>query len=400
MFFPGLFQRTKEQPKTKIPKGVKVDLKKVRQQVPVGPGNFWNNMLSTVLLLLLVMVTLRTSLLDEWQAQIPENAPNHFLVNVAEYEVPAVESFLTDRELQSVGWYALVRARLTHINNEAVSEELQARSDSLRREVNLSTAVNLPVDNAILQGEWLTEISNDPQLQGVSVEEDVFNELGLSLGDELTFSVGGLELTSKVTSQRSVKWENMQPNFYFLFAPQALKTYPNTSITAAYIPRADKASLHELLKTYPTIAIIDLDEIIGNIRKIIDRVSLGLEMMLLMILACGLLVMNAVISSSFDERQKESAVLRTLGGSRKQILGMLGIEFISLGVIAGLIAAIGAEVVVYFLQTQAFNMEYSLHPMIWLLGPVAGAFVIGGLGLWRSYSLVNTPPMQSLRALG
>lgn len=372
-------------------------------------ANLWRRRSQTLLqmvafacttLLLLVMITLRTSLIDDWKAKMPENAPNHFVVNVAPHEVTPVNTLLSEQGFAPDAWYALVRARITEINGITLSEEQQQRSESVRREVNLSTADELPLDNKIIKGQWWDDLQGSSEEKGVSVEADVASDLGLVIGDTLTFSVGGQKQTSAVTSIRTLKWENMQPNFYFLFPSGALDRFPNMSITSVFIPRAKKIVVNDVLKKYPTVAVLDLDEIINTVRKIIDRVTLGLELMLLLVLACGGLVMFAAINSSFDERLQESAILRTLGSSQKTILGVLGIEFVLLGLLSGLIAAIGAEGVIYLLQTFMFRIPHHWHPEIWLLGPIGGGLIIGALGLMRSRSIVKVPPLQSLRAAG
>lgn len=372
-------------------------------------ANLWRRRSQTLLqmvafasttLLLLVMIILRTSLIDDWKAKMPQDAPNHFVVNVAPHEVDPVNALLSNEGFSPDAWFALVRARLTEINGVTLTEAQQRNSESVRREVNLSAADILPLDNKIVKGQWWDELQGSTIEKGVSVEEVVARDLGLNLGDTLTFSVGGQVLATTVTSIRSLKWENMQPNFYFLFPEGALNNYPNMSITSVYIPRSRKIVVNDVLKQFPTVAIIDLDEIINTVRKIIDRVTLGLELMLLLVLACGGLVMFAAISSSFDERLQESAILRTLGSSQKTILGVLGIEFVLLGFLSGLIAAMGAEGVIYLLQTRMFAIEHHWHPEIWLLGPVGGGLIIGALGLMRSRSIVTVPPLQSLRAAG
>jgi len=354
---------------------------------------------SSTILLLLVMLTVRTSLIDDWTAKMPDDTPNHFVVNVAPYEVEPVNNLLKDENFEPQAWFSLVRARLTQINDLDLTEEQQRQSESVRREVNLSAADDLPLDNKVVQGQWWNDLKGTPVEKGVSVEEVVARDLGLKLGDGLTFSVGGQALKTTVTSIRTLKWENMQPNFYFLFPSGVLDKYPNMSITSVYIPRPKKTIVNDVLKRYPTIAVIDLDEIINTIKKIIDKVTLGLELILLLVLLCGSVVMFAAISSSFDERQQESAILRTLGSSRNTILSVLGIEFLLLGLLSGLIAAIGAEAVIYLLQTYMFQIPHEFHPNIWLLGPVGGALLIGLLGLWRSKEIVTVPPLQSLRAL-
>ena len=119
-----------------------------------------------------------------------------------------------------------------------------------------------------------------------------------------------------------------------------------------------------------------------------------------MILACGILVLFAAIASSFDERARESAVLRTLGSSRNLLLGALAIEFGFMGFMAGLVAALGAQLAVFALQTAVFAMDATWYLWIWLSAPLAGTLLIGAMGLLRSYPLVAVPPLQSLRALG
>ena len=122
-------------------------------------------------------------------------------------------------------------------------------------------------------------------------------------------------------------------------------------------------------------------------------------MILILVLACGALVLFAAIGVSFDERLRENAVLRTLGSSRKIVLGALTTEFAVLGLIAGLIASIGAEITLYFVQLKLFDMEPTLHPQLWLIGITAGTVIITVLGLLRSREIILVPPLQSLRQI-
>ena len=131
----------------------------------------------------------------------------------------------------------------------------------------------------------------------------------------------------------------------------------------------------------------------------INRVTQGLELILFAVLACGGLVLFAAIGVSFDERLRENAILRTLGSSRRIIVGALTVEFATLGLIAGLIAACGAEIVLYFVQTNLFDLSPQWHWDLWLLGVVSGVGLITLLGLLRSRPIISTPPLESLRQL-
>lgn len=373
---------------------------------------------STTLMLLLVVTGMRTNLIAEWEAQLPDNTPSHFLFNVATPQVAPVKELLDEHGVSTTDWYPMVRGRLVAINGEAISRERMARSDGLSREVNFTQADTLPEGNAIVQGEWWNDIeskadgndeTNDVPRAEFSIEEEVATEIGIVLGDEVEFSIGGLRFSAKVTSIRSVNWQSMTPNFYVVFYPGLLDKYSPNWITAVRGGDSDSQNrgaltqqapfVQSMVKQFPTAVVLELRDVIERIRDVINRVTQGLELILFAVLACGGLVLFAAIGVSFDERLRENAILRTLGSSRRIIVGALTVEFATLGLIAGLIAACGAEIVLYFVQTNLFDLSPQWHWDLWLLGVVSGVGLITVLGLLRSRPIISTPPLESLRQL-
>ena len=201
----------------------------------------------------------------------------------------------------------------------------------------------------------------------------------------------------------------MNPNFYIVFYPGALDKYvPNwvTAVRAGAPIETEQAKLlrqasfvPKIVRQYPTAVVLELNDVVTRIRDIITRVTQGLELILLLVLACGAMVLFAAIGVSYDERLRENAILRTLGSSRKMVLGALAVEYAALGAIAGLIAAVGAEITLYFVQLEVFSLDPQWHPNLWFLGLVSGVVVITILGLWRSREIVTVPPLQSLKYL-
>ena len=354
---------------------------------------------SGAIALLMIMTVVRTSLIDEWRWQLADDAPNHFLLNVAPYELDGVRNLVTEQKLETAGWYSMVRGRLTQINGQGITEEQRDKHESFRRELNLSWTAELPEGNKLTAGKWWDELDLSGDIAPVSLEEELAGELGLSIGDQLTFSVGGLIFKARVTSTRSLNWDNMTPNFYFLFPEGMLENYPRTNMTSLYIPPQQKLLVNDLLRKYPTVQVIELDKIIDRIRTIVSQVTSGLEVMTLLILSCGVLVMFAAVSLSMSERLQESAILRTLGSSRRLILGIQWVEFSVLGIMAGLLAAIGAEAAVALLQRFMFDLPFSWHPWLWLVGPLAGGLLVGVLGVGYSRKAVTQPPLQVLNSL-
>ena len=356
---------------------------------------------SGAIALLMIMAVVRTSLVDEWRWQLADDAPNHFLVNVASHQQPSVVELIKQRQLETAGWYSMVRGRIVQLNGAPPDEALKTRHESLNRELNLSWTADLPEDNKLMAGQWWSDLpaAEDDAPVPVSIEYELADELGLTLGDTITFSIGGLQFEAQITSTRSLNWDNMTPNFYFLFPEGVLEDFPRSGMTSLYVPPSEKLLINDILKKYPTITVIELDKIIERIRTIVSQVTRGLELMTLMILGCGVLVMLAAVSLSMTERLEESAVLRTLGSSRRMILGVQLIEFASLGAIAGLLAALGSELAVALLQHFMFDLPVSLHPWLWLIGPLGGGLLVGALGVFYSRKAVRQPPLVLLRAL-
>jgi putative ABC transport system permease protein len=364
---------------------------------------------SGAIALLMIMVVVRTSLIDQWQFQLAEDAPNHFLVNVAPYELEGVRQLVDDNQLETEGWYAMVRGRITEINDQLITEDQKDSHESFRRELNLSWTAELPEGNKVAKGQWwdadmLSDFSTKTNAQGqriapVSLEDELAGELGLELGDRITFSVGGLVFDAEIIGTRTLNWDNMTPNFYFLFPEGMLEEYPRTSMTSLYIPPGKKLLVNDILRGFPTVQVIELDKIIDRIRTIVSQVTRGLEVMTLLILGCGILVMFSAVSLSMSERLQESAILRTLGSSRRLILGIQAIEFTTLGVMAGLLASAGAELSVAMLQRFMFDLSFSMHLWLWYTGPILGGLMVGLLGVGYSRKAVMQPPLEVLRNL-
>ena len=364
---------------------------------------------SGAIALLMIMVVVRTSLIDQWQFQLAEDAPNHFLVNVAPYELEGVRQLVDDNQLETEGWYAMVRGRMTEINDQLITEDQKDSHESFRRELNLSWTTELPEGNKIAKGQWwdadmLSDFNTKTNAQGqriapVSLEDELAGELGLELGDRITFSVGGLVFDAEIIGTRTLNWDNMTPNFYFLFPEGMLEEYPRTSMTSLYIPPGKKLLVNDILRGFPTVQVIELDKIIDRIRTIVSQVTRGLEVMTLLILGCGILVMFSAVSLSMSERLQESAILRTLGSSRRLILGIQAIEFTTLGFMAGLLASAGAELSVAMLQRFMFDLSFSMHLWLWYTGPILGGLMVGLLGVGYSRKAVMQPPLEVLRNL-
>ncbi|MGB1950405.1 MAG: ABC transporter permease [Marinobacter sp.] len=350
------------------------------------------------LMLAATLILVRTSLLADWQAQLPDDTPNHFLINIAPDVVEEIDDFWQQRGQPLDTLYPMVRGRFTELNGDPVKEAVtkDERVGALNRELNLTWMESLPDDNEIVEGEWFAP----GDTTGVSVEAELAGKLGLRLGDQLTFTIGSEKVTEPITSIRTVQWDSMKPNFYMAFPPGGgLEEMPATWITSFYLPGDNKSALNEFSRRYPTVSVLEIDHIIQRIQDIVKQVTQAIEAILALILAAALVVMAAVVSATLRDRQREGALLRTLGGRQSLLVRSTMLEFALLGLFAGILGVVAAEAAVWALQFRMFEGQFQWHWAVVLPIPVFSAIVLALFGRWQLRPVLSVSPMLLLRRL-
>ena len=393
---------------------------------------------SVTIMSLLILTLLRTDLIDDWQGQLPENTPNHFMMNISQSQIDGIESFFDENGVDSNAFYPLISARVISVNGEIpdpeIEEEDEERSsltegaqeegegslyDQARSELDAATessetaeteetgqvrgrlgrrqvtwAEEVPRDNLITDGQWWGESA---EAGYVSIEDEYAGWLGIEIGDRVEFEINQQPVFAEVSSFRSVRWDNMQPNFFIIFSPGTIDHLGATFISTALMEQEQKILLNDLVRLFPTMVVIEIDALIEQIQNIIAQVTSAIELISILVLVCGALVLLACVNATLDERFHENAILRTLGAGKKLILSSLLIEFASIGALAGIIATIGAEASLYYLQEQVFEQEFELHYWVWIAGPLIGTLLIAGLGMNSTRQVVSTSPLSVLR---
>lgn len=350
------------------------------------------------LMVLMLLTLVRNDLMDTWRASLPADAPNQFMINIQPHEVPLMQQFLAEHDLQVPRFVPLVRARLTAINGEDVNQitfEDPQGERWAKRESNLSFSDVIQTGNKLVEGEWWQAGTDQHE---VSVEVDFGRELGVKMGDELSFDIAGEPVSAKVTSFRTVEWDTFKPNFFMVFTAAALEGFPASYITALYAKEEDDKKIIELMQAFPSVTVIDLDASLAQVRDVMDNASLAVQAVFLFTLFAGLAVLWAAVQSSLDERSFESAILRTLGASRKRVLSGVVVEFVAIGLLAGLLASTGASLAAWHLAVNVFELQYHFSPTLWLAGPLLGMVFVGVSGLIATWGVVTHSPVDVLRA--
>jgi putative ABC transport system permease protein len=350
------------------------------------------------LMVLLLLALVRDDLLEEWRASLPAEAPNYFMINIRPDEGEAVRAFFAERGLPPTELVPMVRARLTAINGVPADKVRLPSEDAqewLEREANLTWARALRDDNRLIAGQWWRE--GDGGGPRVSVEREFAESLGLRIGDRLRYDAAGEAIEARVASLREVRWDSFQPNFFVVFSPGVLEEITGTLITSVHVKPAQRPALVELVRRFPEVTIIDIDALLTQVREVMDKAALAVQYVFVFTLLAGLTVLVASVQATRDERRYESAMLRTLGASRRVVFQGVAAEFTALGALAGLLASAGATAAGWFVARELFDLTYTPGAMIWVAGLAGGALLVGAAGVLAARSVVTHPPINALR---
>ncbi len=350
--------------------------------------------------LMLFLVVLKNDMISDWQMQIPEDAPNMFIINIAEQEVAPIKQFFHENDIPHEAFYPVFSARVDAVNGEEFARRISKQEGEekdegarkgVNREPNLTWLDSLPDGNEITEGQWF---SGGDEIE-VSVFDGWKDTLDLKLGDTLTILVNEEKFNVKVTSFRSVDWGTIKPNFVMILSPNISGEVPVTYFSAAQLQDSHTKEISQLLQRYPTISMIDIKAQIEQAQSIISQVTLAIGFVLSIVLVSGALVLVSQVQASLAERMQEVVILRTLGARGRLIKLATLYEFLLLGAISGLVAAMVSDIALLVIQQQLFNIDGRLHPYVWLLGPASGAIFVASIG----YIMVAKTMRQNTQGL-
>jgi putative ABC transport system permease protein len=350
-------------------------------------------------LALILLTLVRSDLLASWQRSLPPDAPNRFLVNVQPDQVEALGEFFLRSRLPAPTLYPMVRGRLIEINGRAVSSRDYVDEQARRlidREFNLSWAGRMQPDNVIVSGRWFAESDRGKAL--VSVEQGIAQTLGMKMGDRLVYDVAGSLLEVTISSIRKVEWDSFRVNFFVVAPPGVLEDYPASWVTSFHLAPERSPLMDDLVREFPNLLVIDVAAILAQVQRMMDQVVRAVEFVFLFSLVAGLLVLLAAVSATHDERRYDAAVMRTLGAAGRQLRAVQIAEFVFIGALAGFLSAVGATAVGWVLAKEVLNVPFSVNPVVWAVGLVAGAVGVTIAGMLGTARVLRTPPMQVFRA--
>lgn len=352
-----------------------------------------------VICVAIMLFVLRTQLLVQWQSQLPSDTPNYFAINIAEEDISDLQRVLLANNIAKPEFYPLVRGRLIKINQQPVRarDDDQNKREGINRPLNLTWTSDMPSDNTITAGQWFN--NSDFGKHIISIEQTIAERLQVAIGDELTFLINMQEISAIITSIRTVRWDSFHPNFYVVYPPGVLDKFAATYITSFYIPPANEDLTIDLVRKFPEINLLSISAMLDQAKKVLDLIAWIVGYIWIFTVLISILLLFAVVLTGMRMRNYQNSLMRTLGASKIQLQTILGLEYILLGSLSGIVGAIAAVWIARYATMRFIQTSYILDWKLMVIGGIAGALIMFCAGFIGAYRVFKLPPVQLFRNL-
>jgi putative ABC transport system permease protein len=352
-------------------------------------------------LTVLGMYLIQGRLTAQLDAELPDEAPTAFLIDIQPEQWSGVRSILQGAGAEDLQSVEVVMARIQSIKGIPVSELVEMPAEGSRdrrwvltREQRLTSMETLPEDNIILDGAlW-----SMPERAEVSVERDYAEDLGVGVGDTLVLNVQGVPLELVVSSVRSVEWGRFSINFFLVVEPGVLDRAPGFRIASARLPQEmESATQDRLAAAFPNVTMLRLREVLQKVVGILRQLGFGVRFIGAFTVLAGIAILGGSVAAGAVRRGRQVALYKTLGMRRAEVVTVFAVEYALIGLVAGVIGTVGGVLLAWVVTHFGFEIAWAWSPTALLLSVCLTVALSVAAGLAASARALAARPLAVLR---
>lgn len=371
------------------------------------PGALTPSVVLSLGLGLAVLVTITQidgNLRRQFLAQLPEQAPSFFFIDIPSAEATRFGGFLKQLAPQAtVEDVPMLRGRIVSAGGVR-AEDIKATPDTewvLQSDRGLTYTAEVPKGSKVIEGEWWKPDYDGPIL--VSIEKKIADGLGLKLGDEIVVNVLGRNIPAHIGNMRSIDWQGLGINFVLVFSPNAFKGAPHTHVATLTDPHANVADdakvIRKVADAFPTVTSVRVREVMETVGSVVSNLALAIRGASAVTLISAILVLGGALAAGHRHRVYDAVILKTLGATRLRLLGAYAMEYLMIGLATAVFGVIAGSVAAWMIVTRLMTLSF-----VWQAGSatlvVAAALIVTvGLGLIGTLLALNQKPATVLRNL-
>ncbi|MGH9558638.1 MAG: ABC transporter permease, partial [Bryobacteraceae bacterium] len=342
----------------------------------------------------LTVYLVQDSLVREVIQTAPPDAPNVFLVGVTNDEVAPLKDLIAHQPgvLGAPQFVPRVAARLASVNGDPVSGRAA-------RTTNVMWEGELPPDIQVVEGAWWGSDGLRPGATPmVSVSSTTAKRMGIRTGDWIEMQASGRNLRARVVAIHEWSEQRFLPTSAFIFNPPALAGLPvafdgGVRIDPPQVAAFQRASFDK----FPTVTAVNIADALQIVQQVVDQIALVIRFLSGFAILAGAVILAASVAGTRFRRVREVVILKTLGATRRRIVRIFSVEFLALGVVAGLIGAILATVFSDLLLKRLLNAHFEFNPKAFIIAIVLTALLANTAGWIASFRILRQKPLEVLR---
>lgn len=349
---------------------------------------------------LITVALLDTNLSRQIADRIPERAPSFFFIDIQPDQVQPFEEIVARTDgadlLQQM---PNLRGRLALIDGTPVDEATYDPRASwfVNGERGLTYAATPPEGADIVSGTWWPDSYSGPP--AISLDAHIAEELGIAVGDTLTFNVLGRRITAEIHNLRTIDWSRIRVEFATIFAPGVLEGAPQTHVAAVSVIPEEEDRLHRVVTDrFANVSAVRVRDVLETVTDMFSRIAWAVRASASVTIAAGLLVLAGAVAAGYRRRVYDAVVLKVLGARRADVTRAFVIEYAVLGSITALLAAIVGTTASYAVMYFVMEGDWVFDPLAVAVTAVAGIAVTVLLGFAGTWKALGENVMAVLRA--
>lgn len=353
-----------------------------------------------------LLAAIQTSLDANIQSRVPQRAPDYFVLDVprdrageftrtVQNEAPGAKV----RTVPALRGSILAYGPADRMIRVSSLKEIPENAWPLRGERGLTYSADVPEGNVVTAGQWWSKDHAGEPL--VSVDERLAEALDLKIGDQLTIGLLGVERTARISSLRRIDWDSLGFNYVLVFSPNAIADAPHNLAAMIDLPKDAQrgAMLRTLVRSFPSSSVIEVGGVLTQARDLLRQVSLAILAAASVAVLAGIAVLLGAIAAARASRIYDNVILRVLGASRRQLLGLQLAEYALLATVLAGVALILGTATAWLVVVKLFEFDWLPNWTAVFATLGLGLALVIAFALAASLPLLRAKPARALREL-
>ncbi|HUB53277.1 MAG TPA: FtsX-like permease family protein [Terracidiphilus sp.] len=351
--------------------------------------------LGTGVMLILAVYLLQSEILRDLRLTASPKLPNIFLIDIRNSEVPGVKNFFAHQAgVKQVDFIPVVTGRFVSIDGKTL-DQLKGRHFPVHMldRADMTWADTVPEGYRVTQGAWW----KNPGDAELAVEDGVASRLQMHIGTPVEIDSGGIDRMLKVGAIYKSDGQHLSARVEFVVPSGMIGNQQPTWYGGAHMdPKQVAVMERSFFAAFPTITVINVADVLDRIENVVDQITFVVRLLAGFSILAGLMILASSIASTRFRRMREAVVLKTLGATRMRIVRTYSVEFSVLGLLAGAVGVVFANVLTRVLLRKlevGFHIDWSAT----LVALVGTAVLATATGWIASYRILGLRPLEVLR---